>query len=114
MRDGSIYVAKTKALRGNQAADLHLCFGTCKKHVTAQIKFIISLHFYRNRETSSKIAESQLDGFLSKLQQLISATCHIIIYYMALIILKELLGTVLWIYIKRYVHEVFFSGPLND
>ena len=29
-------------------------------------------------------------------------TCHIIIYYMALIILKELLGTVLWIYIKRY------------
>lgn len=57
--------------------------------------------YHRNRATSSKIAESQLDGFLSKIQDLISDTCLVVITYMAIIIMKELLGTVLWIYIKR-------------
>ena len=40
-------------------------------------------------------------------------TCHIIIYYMALIVLKELLGTVLWIYIKRY-ESMFQYFAISD
>ena len=37
-------------------------------------------------------------------------TCHIIIYYMALIVLK---GTVLWIYIKRY-ESMFQYFAISD
>ena len=50
---------------------------------------------------SSKIAEEQMDGFLRSLRRMASDTCTIIVIYLSVMVIKELLGTVLWIYIKR-------------
>ncbi|XP_053403345.1 uncharacterized protein LOC123555179 isoform X2 [Mercenaria mercenaria] len=57
--------------------------------------------YTRNVTSSSKIAGMQLDGFLLNIRKLINDTCYIIVIYLSAIVIKELLGTVLWIYIKR-------------
>ena len=59
------------------------------------------LTFYRNETSSSKIAGMQLDGFLTNIRKLVYDTCYIIVIYLSAIVIKELLGTVLWIYVKR-------------
>ncbi|KAL3848098.1 hypothetical protein ACJMK2_018977 [Sinanodonta woodiana] len=62
----------------------------------------IQIQRYKRAITSStRTREAQMDSFLRNIQQLISNTCHVILVYLAVIILKDLLGTVLWIYIKR-------------
>ncbi|KAK3603722.1 hypothetical protein CHS0354_023336 [Potamilus streckersoni] len=57
--------------------------------------------YQRSITFSTRTREAQMDSFLRNIQQLISDTCHVILVYLAIIIIKDLLGTVLWIYIKR-------------
>ncbi|XP_060585088.1 uncharacterized protein LOC132741026 [Ruditapes philippinarum] len=57
--------------------------------------------YKRNETSSSKIAGMQLDGFLTNIRKLVNDTCYIIVIYLSAIVIKELLGTVLWIYVKR-------------
>jgi hypothetical protein len=46
-----------------------------------------------------------MDAFLTNIRKLISDTCHIILIYMSVIIIKELIGTVVWLGLKRLVAE---------
>jgi len=48
-----------------------------------------------------KIAGAQLDGFLLNIRKLVMDTCYVMIIYLSGIVIKELLSTVLWIYVKR-------------
>ncbi|KAL4219870.1 hypothetical protein ACF0H5_020281 [Mactra antiquata] len=57
--------------------------------------------YKRNETSSGKIAGVQLDGFLYNIRKMISDTCYIVVIYLSCVVIKELLGTVLWIYIKR-------------
>ncbi|XP_069103594.1 uncharacterized protein [Argopecten irradians] len=49
----------------------------------------------------STVAEIQMDAFLKSIRQMISDTSYIVLIYLSVIIVKELLGTVLWLYMKR-------------
>lgn len=62
---------------------------------------VLPVFYKRNATSSSKIAGMQLDGFLLNIRKVINDTCYIIVVYLACIVIKELLATVLWIYIKR-------------
>lgn len=62
----------------------------------------IEPNFYSNGHVSdSSVAEIQMDAFLTNIRKLISDTCYIILIYMSVIIIKELLATVIWLYLKR-------------
>ncbi|XP_062600684.1 uncharacterized protein LOC134262321 [Saccostrea cucullata] len=62
----------------------------------------IEPNFYSNGHVSdSSVAEIQMDAFLTNIRKLISDTCYILLIYMSVIIIKELLGTVIWLYLKR-------------
>ena len=47
------------------------------------------------------IAEVQMDEFLKNIRKMVSDTCFVVLTYTAIIVIKELLGTVLWLYMKR-------------
>lgn len=62
---------------------------------------VIPVLYKRNATSSSQIADMQLDGFLQNIRKLISDSCYVIVIYLSTVVIKELLSTVLWIYIKR-------------
>ncbi|KAK3095485.1 hypothetical protein FSP39_015251 [Pinctada imbricata] len=57
--------------------------------------------YWRMGRSDSTVAEVQMDTFLTSIRQIISDTCYIVLVYMSVVIIKELLGTVIWLYLKR-------------
>jgi hypothetical protein len=51
--------------------------------------------------SESNISDIQMDEFLFSIRKLIEDTCYIVLIFMSVIIIKELLGTVIWLYMKR-------------
>lgn len=70
-----------------------VCWGSFHKD---SLKYFCSGHV-----SDSSVAEIQMDAFLTNIRKLISDTCYIILIYMSVIIIKELLATVIWLYLKR-------------
>ncbi|KAJ8309938.1 hypothetical protein KUTeg_011803 [Tegillarca granosa] len=69
-------------------------------------KRVIPKAYKRYSGSDSRVAEFQMDAFLTRIRQLISDTCYIILIYLSTVVIKELLGTVIWLYMKR-------SGLIN-
>lgn len=71
------------------------------KRFSMEEAFSSLIYFYSGHVSDSSVAEIQMDAFLTNIRKLISDTCYIILIYMSVIIIKELLATVIWLYLKR-------------
>ncbi|XP_041349628.1 uncharacterized protein LOC121368916 isoform X2 [Gigantopelta aegis] len=56
--------------------------------------------FYKRKE-SPDIGDSQLQALLSATRHIVMDTAQVIVVFLSIIVLKELFGSVLWIYIRR-------------
>lgn len=71
------------------------------KRFSMEEAFLSLIYFHSGQVSDSSVAEIQMDAFLTNIRKLISDTCYIILIYMSVIIIKELLATVIWLYLKR-------------
>lgn len=75
------------------------------KRFSMEEAFSSLIYFHSGQVSDSSVAEIQMDAFLTNIRKLISDTCYIILIYMSVIIIKELLATVIWLYLKRLGSE---------
>ena len=66
-----------------------------------QFEKISPRHYLRPVTSETNISDIQMDEFLFSIRKLIEDTCYIVLIFMSVIIIKELLGTVIWLYMKR-------------
>ncbi|VDI81492.1 Hypothetical predicted protein [Mytilus galloprovincialis] len=66
-----------------------------------QFEKISPRHYLRHTTSETNISDLQMDEFLFSIRKLIEDTCYIVLIFMSVIIIKELLGTVIWLYMKR-------------
>lgn len=66
---------------------------------------------FRHTTSETNISDLQMDEFLFSIRKLIEDTCYIVLIFMSVIIIKELLGTVIWLYMKRFVY--YFLNDIN-
>ncbi|KAL5005489.1 hypothetical protein ScPMuIL_018945 [Solemya velum] len=62
---------------------------------------VIPQTYQRSSQSESTIAENQMDAFLHSIRKLISDTCYVVLIYMSVVVIKELLGVVVWVFMKR-------------
>lgn len=68
--------------------------------------------FPRSESVYRNLAERQLQVILENMQAIIFDTCQVIVVFVSVIILKELLCGVIWIFIRRY--RFYFSSHLSS